>query len=93
MTFGFSGLGLLLLAAIFVVLSLARRQRLAAWLFLLGVGLFSLLVITVCFQISFPYERLGISIYSVFFAAAVFSFAGLVGLVARFVRHRIQLLL
>jgi len=88
MTIAFGELGLLLLLAVLTGLSAIRRQILAWPVLLIGVGLFCFLGVTVFFQIGWPYEVTGISIYVVFFLAVIFGLAGGIGLVIRALRKR-----
>ena len=83
MTFAFGEFGLVLLLAALTGVSAIRRQILALPVLLIGVGLFCFLAVTVFFQIGWPYEFTGISIYVVFFLAVIFSLAGGIGLVIR----------
>ena len=73
-----------------IICGIIREQRFAVWIFLMGLAVLFLWGITVYLQISFPYQRLGLSIYSVLILGMLVTLAGGIGLVVKGLRFLVK---
>jgi len=87
---GIYSLTLLLLEMLLIICGIIREQRFAVWIFLMGLAVLFLWGITVYLQISFPYQRLGLSIYSVLILGMLVTLAGGIGLVVKGLRFLVK---
>lgn len=72
---------------ILLVLALIKHQKFALLIFLTGVSILALLAMTICFQISFPYDKLNINLYLAFIISVMLIVAGFVGILTN-VQHK-----
>lgn len=79
-------LGLALLELLFIGVALARGQKYAPWVLVLGLLIIALWVLTVRFEIGFPYDRLGLNIYVTLIIGILCTVAGFTGVIVRLLR-------
>ena len=83
---GFYSLALVVLEAALIVCSLIREQRFAFWIFATGLAVLFFWGLTVYFELSFPYQKLGLNIYVVLIVGTIVALAGSVGLVVKYLK-------
>jgi len=80
---GFYSLVLIVLEAALISCSLIRQQRFAVWISAAGLAVLFFWGLTVYFELSLPYQELGLNIYFVLIFGMILALAGGFGLVVK----------
>lgn len=83
---GMYTLVILLVEGLLIALAVCRGQQFALGIFCGGILVLLFLVGTITCQISYPYQKLGLSIYLVIIACLMLLLSGGIGLVVRLTR-------
>jgi len=83
MAFGITTISLIFVEAALVWAALVDKQRYCIAVFAVGVCILVLWILSLRFQISFPYQKLGLNIHLVLILGLGISVAGTIGIIVR----------